>query len=176
MTVPITADAVNNGAQVQLGAEYVKHHVAVNPRGRKHALVHLEGMGTFGRLHHQVDDGVELDDHLVNLYRLQGAWDEHIMGRLWGGGARVGHDAVFFRLPRYTCKIWDNRQQNSSRTTMATRGAVGLSGGNNERWEKSPSGARRGRPMFHRGAEGWARRLRGGSFVLSGDDQSLTTL
>ncbi len=114
MTVPITVDAIDDGAQVQLGAEYVKHHVAVNPRGRKRGLVHLEGMGAFGRLHCRVDNGVELDSHLVNLYRLQGAWDEHIMGRLWGGGARVGHDAIFFRLPHHTCKILGDRQQNSS--------------------------------------------------------------
>ncbi len=51
VAVPITMDAVDDGTQIQLGAEYVKHQVAVDARGRKRGLVYLEGMGAFGRLH-----------------------------------------------------------------------------------------------------------------------------
>ncbi len=91
MAVPITADAINNGTQIQLGAKYVKHQVAVDARGRKHGLVYLEGMGVFGRLHRQVDDRVEIDNHLVNLDGLERLGDEHTV-HLWCGGTGHGND------------------------------------------------------------------------------------
>jgi hypothetical protein len=91
VAVPITADSINDGTQIQLGAKYIKHQVAVNARGCKHSLVYLEGMGAFGRLHCLVDDGVELDGRLVNLNGLERPGDKHIVC-LQGGGTGHGNN------------------------------------------------------------------------------------
>jgi hypothetical protein len=47
----------------------------------------LEGVGALRRLHCRVDNGVELDGHLVNLDWLEGPGNEH-------GGTRHGDGRV----------------------------------------------------------------------------------
>jgi hypothetical protein len=89
--VPIAKDAVNDGAQVELGAESVEHHLTIDARGGKGSLVNLEGMGALQRLHCGVDNGIELEGHLVDLNRLERPGEEHIV-RLWGGGTGHGNN------------------------------------------------------------------------------------
>ncbi len=80
MAVPIAKDAVNDGAQVELGAESVEHHSTIDARdGEGSLLVNLEGMGALRRLHHGVDNGIELEGHLVNLNGLERPGDKHIV-------------------------------------------------------------------------------------------------
>ncbi len=43
--MPTAKDAVNDGTQVELGAESVEHHSTINARGGKGSLVNLEGVG-----------------------------------------------------------------------------------------------------------------------------------
>ncbi len=43
------------------------------------------------RLHHGVDNGIELEGHLVDLNRLKRQGDEHIVC-LWGGGTEHGNN------------------------------------------------------------------------------------
>ncbi len=77
MVVPIAEDTVNDGAQIQLGTERVKHHAAVNAWHGESGLVHLKRMCTFRGLHGQMNNQVELDGDLVYLNRLEGPWDKH---------------------------------------------------------------------------------------------------
>ncbi len=90
---PIAEDAIDDGAQIELGAESVKHQTTIDARGGEGSLVDLKGMGALRRLHCQVDDGVKLDGHLVNLNRLEGLGNEHIV-RLWSGGTRHGNGSA----------------------------------------------------------------------------------
>ena len=69
---PIIEDAINDGAQIELGAKRVEHHATIDARGGKGSLVDLEGMGVLRRLHCGVDNGVMLDGHLVDLDWLEG--------------------------------------------------------------------------------------------------------
>ncbi len=85
MAVPIVEDAVNDGAQVELCAESVKHHSAIDARGGKGSLVNLEGMDALRRLHRGADDGIELDGHLVDLNGFERPGDKHVVC-LWSGG------------------------------------------------------------------------------------------
>ncbi len=86
--MPITKGAVNNGAQVELGAKSVEHHSRIDARGGKGSLVNMEGMGALRQLHHGVDNRIKLEGHLVDLNRLKRLGDKHIVC-LWGG--RTGH-------------------------------------------------------------------------------------
>ncbi len=87
----ISEDTVNNGAQVELGAKGVKHHSTVIVMGSKGSLAKLEGMGVLWRLHHGVNNGVELEGHLVDLNRLMRPRDKHIVC-LRGSGTGHGND------------------------------------------------------------------------------------
>ncbi len=60
MALPIIEEAVNNGAQVELGAKSVKHHSTIDARGGEGSLVNLECMGMLLRLHHGADNRIEL--------------------------------------------------------------------------------------------------------------------
>ncbi len=71
VAVLITKDTVSNGAQVELGAESVEHHSTINARGSKGNLVNLEGIDALRRLHRGVDNGIELEGHLVDLNELE---------------------------------------------------------------------------------------------------------
>ncbi len=86
--VPITEDAVNDGAQVELGTKSVQHHSEIDARSSEGSLVILEGMGTFHWLHCGVVDGIELDGHLVGLNRLKRPGNKHEVCLLSGG---TGH-------------------------------------------------------------------------------------
>ena len=77
--MPIAKDAVNNGAQVELGAKSVEHHSTINARGGKGSLVNLEGMGVLRQLHRGVDNRIEFEGHLVNLNGLERLGDKHIV-------------------------------------------------------------------------------------------------
>ena len=90
MAVPIAEDAVDNSDQVELGAESVNHHLANNARGGQGSLDNLEGIGALRRLHRGVDDGRELDGHLVGLNGIKRPGDEHLVC-LWSGGAKHGN-------------------------------------------------------------------------------------
>ncbi len=57
--MPIAEDAVNDGAQVELGIESVKYHLTINARGGKGSLVNLEGMGVLRRLYCGVGNRIE---------------------------------------------------------------------------------------------------------------------
>ncbi len=89
--MPIAKDAVNDGAQVELGAESVEHHSTINARGGEGSLVNLEGMGVLRRLYRGVDYRIEFSGHLVDLNGLERPGDEHIV-RLWGGGTGHGNN------------------------------------------------------------------------------------
>jgi len=86
---PITKDTIDDGAQIELGAKSVKHHTMIDARGGEDSLVDLEGVGALRRLHCQVDDGVKLDGHLVNLDWLECPGNKHLV-RLRSGGTRHG--------------------------------------------------------------------------------------
>ncbi len=88
MADPIAEDATDDGAQIELGAESVKHHKTIDAMGGEGSLVDLEAVGALRRLRCQVDDGVKLDGHLVNLGWLEGPGNKHIV-RLRGVG--IGH-------------------------------------------------------------------------------------
>ncbi len=90
---PIAEDAINDGAQIELGAKSVKHQTRINARGGKGSLVDLKGVGTLRRLHCRVNEGVKLDGHLVNLNRLEGTGNEHIVC-LRSGGTRHGNGSA----------------------------------------------------------------------------------
>ncbi len=90
---PIAEDTIDDGAQIELGAESVEHQTTINARGGKGSLVDLKGVGALRRLHCRVDDRVKLDDHLVNLNRLEGPGNKHIV-RLWSGGTRHGNGSA----------------------------------------------------------------------------------
>ena len=77
-------EAVNDGAQVELGAKSVEHHLTINARGGKGSLVNLEGMGALRQLHRGVDNGIVLEGHLVDLNKLERLGDKHIV-HLCGG-------------------------------------------------------------------------------------------
>ena len=77
-------EAVNDGAQVELGAKSVEHHLTINARGGKGSLVNLEGMGALRQLHRGVDNGIVLEGHLVDLNELERPGDKHIV-HLCGG-------------------------------------------------------------------------------------------
>jgi hypothetical protein len=132
VVMSLTADAVNDGTQIQLGAKYVKHQVAVDARGRKHGLIYLEGMGAFRRFHRQVDDGVELDGHLVNLDGLKRPEDKHTVC-LWCSGTRHGNNR--WRQAYHTKRQWGSAGYGAMAIAQqgkrAMRGAVGLPGGRN---------------------------------------------
>ena len=81
---PLAEDAINNCAQVELGAKSVEHRATIDARGGEGGLVNLKGVGTLRRLHCQVDNGVELDGYLVNLDGLKGPGDEHKCLRMGG--------------------------------------------------------------------------------------------
>jgi len=90
---PIAEDAIDDGAQIELGAESVEHHTTIDARGGECSLVDLEGVGMLRRLHCQVNGRVKLDGHLVNLDWLDGPGNKHIV-RLRGGGTGHGDDRV----------------------------------------------------------------------------------
>jgi len=48
---PIAEDAIDDGAQIELGAESVEHHTTNNASGGEGSLVDLEGMGMLQWLH-----------------------------------------------------------------------------------------------------------------------------
>ncbi len=89
--MPIAEDAVNDGAQVELGAKSVEHHSTINARGGEGSLVNLEGMGVLRRLYRGVDNRIEFWGHLVDLNGLERLGDEHIL-RLRGGGTGHGNN------------------------------------------------------------------------------------
>ena len=89
--MPIAKDAVNNGAQVELGAKSVEHHSTIDARGGKGSLVNLEGMGALRQLHRGVDNRIEFEGHLVNLNGLERPGDKHIVC-LRGSGTGHGND------------------------------------------------------------------------------------
>ncbi len=132
VAVPITVDAVYDGTQIQLGAKYVKHQVAVDARGRKRGLVYLEGIGAFGRLHCQVNAGVELDGHLVNLDRLERPGDEYTV-HLWCSRTKHGNNR--WRWAYRTKRRWGSAGYGAMAIAQqgkrAMRGAEGLPGGSN---------------------------------------------
>jgi len=90
---PITKDAIDDGAQIELGAESVKHHTMINARGGEGSLVDLEGVGALRRLHCRVGNGVKRGGYLVNLDWLEGPGNKHIV-RLRGGGTGHGNGRV----------------------------------------------------------------------------------
>jgi hypothetical protein len=83
--VLVAEDAVDDGAQIELGTESVGHHVAVNAWHSKSGLVCLKCMRVFRGLHDQIDDRVELHGDLVYVNRLKGPWDEHVVCHRSGG-------------------------------------------------------------------------------------------
>jgi hypothetical protein len=91
VVVPIAEDAVNNSAQVELGAKSVKHHSTIHARGGEGSLVNLEGMGALRRLHRGVNNGIELEGHLVDLNGFKRPGDKHIVC-LRGGGTGHGNN------------------------------------------------------------------------------------
>ncbi len=48
---PIAKDAIDDGAQIELGAKSVEHQTTSNARGGKGSLVDLKGVGTLRQLH-----------------------------------------------------------------------------------------------------------------------------
>ena len=93
MAGPIAKDAINDGAQIELGAKSVEHHTTIDARGGECSLVDLEGVGMLRQLHCRVDGRVKLDGHLVNLDWLDGPGNKHIV-RLRGGGTGHGDGLV----------------------------------------------------------------------------------
>ncbi len=91
MAVPIAKDAVNDGAQVELGAKSVKHQSTINARGGDGSLVNLESMGMLRQLHCGVNDRVQLGGYFVDLNGLKRLGDKHKVC-LRSGGARHGND------------------------------------------------------------------------------------
>ncbi len=89
VVVPIAEDAVDTGAQIQLGTKSVKHHAAVNAWHGESGLVCLKRMCAFRGLHGQINNWVELDVDLVYLNWLKGPWDKHVVSRHGGGGGSV---------------------------------------------------------------------------------------
>ena len=51
MAGSIAEDAINDGAQIELGAKSVEHHTTIDARGGEGSLVDLEGVGALRRLH-----------------------------------------------------------------------------------------------------------------------------
>ncbi len=86
VVVPVAKEAINNGAQIELGTKNVKHHAAVNAWHGKSGLACLKCMGAFWGLHGQTGNWVELHGDLVGLNRLKGPWDEHVVCRCRGRG------------------------------------------------------------------------------------------
>ncbi len=74
---PITKDAVDDGAQIELCAKSVEHGVAVNARDGQGRLVCLARVSTLGGLHGRVHNRVELQSLLVDLNGLEGPRDKH---------------------------------------------------------------------------------------------------
>ncbi len=91
MASPVTEHAVNNGAKIKLGTKSVEYGTLVDAKGGKSCLVNLKHMSTFGWLHSQVDDWLELDCLLVNFDRLEGSGNKHV-GCFEQAGALVQHD------------------------------------------------------------------------------------
>jgi hypothetical protein len=77
VAIPITQDAIDDGAQVELCAESVKHGAAVDARDGERSLVSLKRVSALGGKHGQVHHRVELDGEFVHLDGLEGPRDEH---------------------------------------------------------------------------------------------------
>ncbi len=90
---PIAKDAIDDGTQIELGAKSVEHQTTIDARGGEGSLVDLKGVGALRRLHCRVDDGVKLDGHLVDLNRLEGPGNEHIVC-LRSSGTRHGNGSA----------------------------------------------------------------------------------
>jgi hypothetical protein len=79
VAVPITEGAVDDGAQIELGAdESFKHQSTINAMGSEGNLVNLESMGMLWQIHRGVDDRAQLDGYLVGLNGLERPGDKHI--------------------------------------------------------------------------------------------------
>ncbi len=79
MVVPITKDAVNNHAEIELHAKSVEHGAVANTFGGKRSLVDLQCMRVFGRFHGQIYNQVELDSLLVDLNKFKGPRNKHVV-------------------------------------------------------------------------------------------------
>ncbi len=88
---PVAKHAVDNGAQIELCTKNIKHSASIDAGGGESCLVNLECVSALGWLHGQVDDWVELDGLLVNLDRVKGLGNKHVV-RLEQAGALVRHD------------------------------------------------------------------------------------
>ena len=93
MVGPIAEDTIDDGAQIELGAESVEHHTVIDARGGEGSFVDLEGIDVLRRLHCRVNDRVKLDGNLVNLDWLKGPGNKHIVC-LWSGGIRHGNGSA----------------------------------------------------------------------------------
>ncbi len=76
---PVVKHAFNDGAQIELCTKNIKHSMSINARGCESCLVDLECVSALGWLHGQVNNRVERDGLLVNLDRLEGLGNEHIV-------------------------------------------------------------------------------------------------
>jgi hypothetical protein len=103
VALTIAKDAVNYGAQVELGAKSVEHHSMINARGGEGSLVNLEHKGTLRWLPPGVDNGIELEGHLINLNGLKRQGDKHIV-RLRCN--RTGHGNDRWRRAYRTKRRW----------------------------------------------------------------------
>ncbi len=81
VVLPIAEDAINDGAQNQLGTVSIEHHAVVNAWHGKSILVCLKCMHAFRGFHGQINDREELHGDLVYLNWLEGLWDKHVVCR-----------------------------------------------------------------------------------------------
>ena len=67
VAVPVAQDTVDDGAEVELSTEGVKHGAAVDARDGERGLVLLEGVGVLGGLHRRIHHGVKLHRDFIHL-------------------------------------------------------------------------------------------------------------
>ena len=82
---PIAKDTINDGTQIELGTKSVEHHMTIDIRGGEGSLVDLK--------HCSVDDGVQLDGHLVDVSWLKGTGNKHKVF-CWSCGIRHVNDSA----------------------------------------------------------------------------------
>ncbi len=90
MAGPITEDAIDNCAQIELRAKCVKHGAVADAGNEEGRLVCLECMSALGGLHGRVHNGLELNHLLVNLDCLEGPRYKHEV-YLEGLGTTIRH-------------------------------------------------------------------------------------
>jgi hypothetical protein len=64
---PVAVHAIDDGTEIELCTEDVKHSMPIDAGADKSCLVNLKCMSMFGWFHGQVDNQLELDSLLVNL-------------------------------------------------------------------------------------------------------------